>query len=283
MAIIRRPKFFPTINSVVTKQALVFPSNVSGADTAAPLVALKFLDPQNNGLPALGPSSVGTTWIWRAKYRQHTGYYVTFWWAQGNTGFDPGKAYYGCHPYPNTGTNAGTVHDWEIAASVGGDYRATRVAGGTTFKQVVKDTWFTQALRVDANGGSPKLILYTALPSVADADVIEITLGAGVLDSANYPLSPILMIGDSPWYAGYQHERLGGSLSEMKIFAKLLTQADTLSEAATLSSLVTTEGQANIWWGKNNFPTVDSLTCNYGTGRSFFWADAANKATLGDA
>ena len=56
--------------------------------------------------------------------------------------------------------------------------------------------------------------------------------------------------------------------------------ADMLSEAADMSQLVTTDGENNIWWGVNNFEHVDSLGCDYGTGRTFTWHDASYKATL---
>lgn len=261
----------------VPNAALEFPTNVSGSDTAAPLVALKYANPHSNGLPSAGPANAGATYIWRIRYVQQTGYYVCFWWGQGDAGFDPAKAYYGGHPYPTTANNTGTDHNWEIAGGGGGDFQVTRGGG---VKAVVKSEWFTQGLRVDYNAGVPKLIFYTALPSVANADVIEIDFPSGNLDAANNPPSPIMMIGDSPWYAGYQHERLGGRFAKMKMIAKLLSEADMLSEAANLDSLVTTDGQASIWWGKKNFGSVDDLTCDFGTARSFVWADTANKATL---
>lgn len=40
------------------------------------------------------------------------------------------------------------------------------------------------------------------------------------------------------------------------------------------------DGAAHVWYHKRGFATVDDLTCDAGTGRSFSWADASNKATL---
>lgn len=261
-------------------KALNFPSNVTGQSTTSPLVGFKVANPRSNGLPPAGPGNAGLTYIWRVKYRQQTGYYVLFWHGQGDGGFNPAKAYYGCHPYPTTANNLGTVHNWEIAAE-GGDYQMTRIAGGTTPKIVVKDVWFTQGLRVDYNGGAPRVIFYTALPSVADGDVIERVLAAGYLDAANDPPGPVLIFGDSPWKATYQEERLSGLLSHFKIFTTLMTEADMLTEAANLNSLATSVGSANLWHWKNNFATVDDLATDAGgTGPAFVYHDTANKCTL---
>ena len=61
------------------------------------------------------------------------------------------------------------------------------------------------------------------------------------------PPSPALTFGDSPWYASFQHERLSGVLRGIKIFNKVLSESDMLAEAAA-DTLVTNEGQANIWY-----------------------------------
>lgn len=273
MAIIVRYKKPLTVASA---KALRFPSNETGQSQTSPLVGIKVANPRSNGLPPAGPGNAGATYIWRVKYRQQTGYYVLFWHGQGDGGFNPSKAYYGCHPYPTTQNNTGTVHNWELAAE-GGDYQVTR-AGGT--KEVVKDVWFTQGLRVDYNGGSPRMIFYTDLPSTANADVIERVLAAGYLDAANDPPGPVLIFGDSPWKAGgYQEERLSGAVSHLKIFSTLKSEADMLTEAASLNTIPT--GTANLWYWKNNFETVDDLASDAGgTGPAFVYHDTANKCTL---
>ena len=70
----------------------------------------------------------------------------------------------------------GTTNDWEIAADYGRDIPTTR-AGSP--KLVVKDQWYTQALRVTRNAnGSKTLVFYNGLPSLANADVIEATVPA---------------------------------------------------------------------------------------------------------
>lgn len=272
----------PKGNAVFTNStlsALVFPSNISGGDTSAPYVAIQLLNPQSDGLPIWGPGNAGVTVIRRIKTVQQTGYYAQFWWSNDGFLWDSGSpnTYYGFHPYPDSSTNQGTTHSWEIASDFGGDFGTTR--GGSS-KTVVKDEWFLQALRVVKNGDATKLLtFYTSLPSTANADVIDASLSAGYGETN--PPSPRVTIGDSPWYAGFQHERASCYHGQIKIIAKALSEADILSEAANMTSLVTTDGISNIWWGKKGFASVDDLTCDYGTGRSFVWADTSNKGTLG--
>jgi hypothetical protein len=135
--------------------ALDFPSNVTGDDQAAPLVALQYADPQRDGLPFAGPEGRGVTYLWRVNQRAQTGYYVTLWWSQGDGGFTPSAQYVGGHPYPKVANNTGTTHRWEIAAPSGGDYFDTR-AGAATSKDVVYDVWRTQAVRVVRNADTSK-------------------------------------------------------------------------------------------------------------------------------
>jgi hypothetical protein len=253
---------------------LDFPSN--GGSPANAFVAFQFANPHLNGLPIWGPGGAGATYIWKIFPRQQTGYYVTFWWsnADGSFWWDNGQpnTYYGCHPYPKSGDASGTDHNWEIATDYGGDEVITRAGSPKT---VVKGRWYTQALRVTRNGnGTKTLVFYIDLPSVANADVIEWTLPAGYGETN--PPQPKLTIGDSPWYAGLQHERLSGIVRGFKFFNRVLSQADTLSEAAS-DNLVTSAGQANIWWKKIN-PTPTDLLCEAGTGRNPAWAQTTKAA-----
>ena len=266
--------------------SLSFPSNVTGSDTSAPFVAIQFADPQADGLPIWGTGSgasrLGVTYIWKYRPRQQTGYYVTMWWSNNGTLlWDSGSTntYYGAHPYPQSGNNTGTTHWWELAGTNGGaDYTSTLAA---TTKTVVQDVWYTQALRVIVNGDGTKTVrFYIDLPSTANGDIIQniATSTWGETD----PPDPAITFGDSPWYASFQHERMSGEFDSVKIIAKGLSESDMLSEAADMSQLVTSDGATYIWWGKNGFDSVDDLTCDFGTGRTFVWADTGNKATLGD-
>lgn len=252
---------------------LRFPSNGDSPSTAA--IIMRFESPQTNGLPIWGPSNAGVTYIWRVKYRQHTGYHALFWYGPySNFFWDGGSpgSYYGAHPYP-PGGGSGTTHNWEIAVE-GGD--TTNTLSGSP-KAVVKDQWFTQALRVTYNGDNTKTLrFYLDLPSVANGDIIEHVAGSGYGNS--YPSDAALYFGDSGW-TGPGNERMSGTLGRVKIFDKVLSETHMLQEAADMTQLVS-GNDANIWWGKNTFDTVDDLTCDYGTGRAFAWVDSGNKATL---
>lgn len=272
-------------SNVGGSNSLSFPSNVTGSDTAAPFVALQFLNPQSDGLPIWGTGSgasrLGVTYIWRYRPRQQTGYYVNFWWSNnGSFLWDGGgsNTYYGGHPYPQSANNTGTTHYWEIAGGDSGSDMILTLAG--TPRTVVQDVWYTQALRVIVNGdGSKTLRYYLDLPNLANTDIIQ----KSVLSTwgETNPPSPALTWGDSPWYASFQHECLSGELDSLKICAKGLSEADTVSEAGDMSTMVTTDGGNYVWYSKNGFDSVDDLTCPY-TSRTPVWADTGNKATLGD-
>ena len=142
---------------------------------------------------------------------------------------------------------------------------------------MVKDQWYSQALRVTPNGdGTKTLTFYTALPSTAAGDVIEWTVGSGYGNTN--PPAPALTFGDSPWYADYQHERLSGVLRGIKIFNRSLSESDTLAEAAS-DALATSQGTANIWYMNIN-PTPSDISDKSGKGHHPTWADPNNKATL---
>jgi hypothetical protein len=217
--------------------------------------------------------------MWRVNQRAQTGYYVTLWWSQGDGGFTPSAQYVGGHPYPNVANNTGTTHRWEIAAPSGGDYFDTR-AGSNTSKDVVYDVWRVQAVRVVRNNNASKTYtFYTDLPSIDPMDVLEWTSGTGGDVAETPPPSPTITIGDSPWYAGYQHERLSGLFGELIIDAAARSEAEILEQAQDMQHL-TSAFAADVWYFKPGWRTVDDVTCEGGTGRSLHWADSANKATL---
>jgi hypothetical protein len=244
---------------------LNFPSN--GDSPASAFVAFQFLNPQNDGLPIWGPNGAGATYMWKYRPRQQTGYYVTMWWSNNGSFTGP---YYGGHPYPRY--PAYTEHDWELAHETLDTI--TTLSGSSHL--VVKDVWYTQALRVWKNPNNSKTLrFYIALPSLAASDIIEVVTQVGYGDTN--PASPAITFGDSPWYPDFNHERLSGVLRGIKIFNKVLSEADTLAEAAS-DSLVTTEGQAHIWYKKIN-PKPDDLLCEAGTGRNPAWAQST-RATL---
>lgn len=253
--------------------AIEFPSNVSGTSNSSDYGVIQFANPDDNGLPITGPSNAGITVIRRVKPVQQTGYYAQFWYVPVAGAPINGEAYWGFHPYPSGGTS-GTTHYWEIATD-GGDVTAS-VAGPAI--EVTKGDWYLQALRVEHNGGSPIITFWTDLPSTANADKIVFSG-----DFGNVQTDYRIVIGNSPWMAGYQEERASCHHGQIKIIAKALSEADIVSEAGNMASLVTTDGQNSIWWGKNGFTSVDDLTCDYGTGRSFSRVDTGNILALGDA
>jgi len=255
---------------------LSFPSN--GDSPGSAFVAFQFLNPHLNGLPMWGANNGGVTYIWKYKPRQQAGYYVTLWWSNnGVFTWNGGKSdsYYGAHPYPRGGGTSTTSHDWEIGGmDYGSDFTNT-LAGAP--KPVVKDRWYTQALRITVNGdGTRTARFYTDLPSTAPADVIQAVAPSYFGNSI--PPQPALTFGDSPWYADYQHERLSGVLRGIKIFNKVLSEADTLAEAGS-DALVTSAGLTNVWYMNIN-PTPDDISDKSGKGHNPAWAQPANKATL---
>jgi len=255
---------------------LNFPSN--GDSPSGAFVAFQFQNPHLNGLPIWGANNGGVTYIWKYRPRQQAGYYVTLWWSNNGTfEWESGKpdSYYGAHPYPNGGGTSTTSHSWEIGGMDYGADNLNTLAGSP--KPVVKDRWYTQALRIVPNGnGTYTARFYIDLPSTASGNVIQAT-------SPSYfgnkiPPKPALTFGDSPWYANYQHERLSGVLRHIKIFNKVLSESDTLAEAAS-DSLVTGAGSANVWYMNIN-PTPSDISNKSGRGHNPAWADSANRATL---
>lgn len=255
---------------------LDFPSN--GNSPSGAFVAFQFLNPQANGLPMWGADNGGVTYIWKIKPRQQPGYYVTFWWSNNGTfEWNAGKpdSYYGAHPYPRGGGTGTTVHDWEIGGlDYGADFITTQSGASN---QVVKDRWYTQALRITVNAdGSKTGRFYVDLPSTAPGNVIQVNVPSYF--GAKNPPAPALTFGDSPWYANYQHERLSGVLRGVKIFNRALSESDTLAEAAA-DSIVTGQGAANVWYMNIN-PTPDDIRDKSGAGHHPAWADPSNRAKL---
>lgn len=257
-----------------TQNALSFPKNGDVPSTA--FVAFQFFNPQNNGLPLWGLADAGVTFIWEVTPHQQTGYFVTWWYSEAAGGFS-GESYYGCHPWPEF-YEPKSQHVWEMGGFGYGTDRYHNSIGDAI--KVVKGKKYIQGFRGiknGATGGTKTGTFYPLLPSVLGKDKITFTSPAGWAD-ATVP-SPALTFGDSPWYAAFQNERMGGILGRVKIFNQALTEADMVLEANDMTRLVTAAGAASIWWGKTNYSSVDDLTCNYGTGRAFAWANA-NKAQL---
>ncbi len=262
--------------------AIQFADNlvIGGSNTNAPFIAIQLLNPQSNGLPIWGASGGGVTVIRKIKQLNSVGYQAQFWWSNnGSFLWNSGSAgsYWGMHPYPPGGvTGTSWVH--EIASDAGGDFfdssGSTTPANGTS---VSINTTYLQGMQVSrANANSKTLTYFFNLPSTAAANTVSVNVTTASFGESDPP-SPAVTIGDSPWYSFFQHERAAMILDSIKIFTPKLSDADMLLESANMNAIVTSAGATNIWWGKNGFNSVDDLTCSYGTGRTFAWADAGNK------
>ena len=254
---------------------LNFPSN--GDAPANAFVAFQWFNPQDNGLPMWGPDNKGATYIWKYRPRQQDGYYVTMWYSRADGHFNQGTplydAYYGGHPYPfpPRGGDSNPNHAWELAGMEDG--RDTLGTGGSdddsTARTVVKDVWHTQALRITYNADGTKTArFYFNLPLTAESDYIEYRSTADYGETT--PRSPAITFGDSPWYADFQHERMSGVIRHIKIIAKSLSEVDIIAEAQS-ETLVTADGQANVWYMNIN-PTPDDITDKSGAGNDPVWA-----------
>lgn len=250
------------------------PKNTNGNENNLPYSVIEFDRPDLDGLPLWGPSGQGITVIRRVMYEQAPGYKASEWLSRSDGQFD--GVCWGAHPYPSPASNTSTGHVWEVAAG-GNDYTLNR-EGNTIALETGR--WYLQAIRVNrVNSGQKFVSLYVDLPSLADADVIDsgdlFSIGEGTIATLKY------IRGDSPWFASFQNERHGGYYAQTKIIAKLMSEADCVSEAADMTQLVTPDAQAWIWWGKKGFTSIDDLTCDFGTGRSFVRNDSSNLITLG--
>lgn len=269
---VRAPTKARTAGGVLS--ALLMPSNVNGNENNLPYSVLEFNRPDLDGLPMWGPSGQGVTIIQRVKYLQAPGYKASRWMTRSDGNFD--GVCWGAHPYPVGGGNTTTTHQKEVGAG-GNDHLTTRAGG--SFSLTVGQ-WYVEGIRVNRVSSSQKFVsFYCNLPSLANADVIDsgdlFSIGEGTISSLKF------IMGDSPWYANFQNERHGGYYAETKIIAKLMSEADMVTEAGDMSRLVTPDAQSWIWWGKRGFRTVDDLTCDFGTGRSLVRNDASNLITLG--
>lgn len=256
--------------------ALRFPTNVSGGDQSAPACWLEFASPHLNGLPILGPGGAGHTRFARVKFRAQTGYRVVDWLCRADGSIDPpdgdGNFYVGGHPYPQNGANTGTSWYHEVA-SHGADQINT-LAGGPV--AVDLDRWYSQALVVTDNGsGGMFALLYFDLESISNATKILLEVpDAGYVGTT--PSNFKLIIGDSPWFASYQHERLGGSLGPYLRVDRAMSEAEVGAQGANLFAL-TPASLANLWFYKRTWRSVNDMTCDGGSGRVLTKVDSASQ------
>lgn len=293
---------------MTTRFGILFPGNdgrsgggvVDPNPAYTPNIAIEYLHPENNGCPFGGPSGAGWTMLRRIfPFAQtaagasnggtaNTRYAGQFWLSNISGFVTSGDtwlwnngvplSHVGMHYWPPVNTTADWL--WEIAAEAGD---RTDFNGSGQSIPVTGDMrrWFTQGLRSVKNGdGTYTFTAWPDLPSVANAKKIEYTTL-----STNYDVVPPLLgftIGDSPWSfeTGYQHESASCIQGEFMIVAKAMTEADIVIQSANFDKLLVADALNNIWYGKNNFKTIDDLTCDFGTGRSWQWHDSAYKGKL---
>jgi hypothetical protein len=245
---------------------LDFPRNDEVPDGQT--VRFKFVNPHTRGLPIYGPGGNGVTYIFKVRPRQQTGYYTTFFWANddgnGNTatfewaGSGVADSYYGAHPYPHDGTNplfgGGTTHQWEISVE-----QADFVNGA-----VDKDVWYTQVMRVWADGTGKHHEFYWDWPSTDPAHLVAHS--SATTWGNTPPPAPALTFGDAPWAPG--RELCSCILRGIQIYSSLLSLADIHDEIASPQSTVA--GRASVWYLNLN-PTPTDITDKSGRGNHPDW------------
>lgn len=207
------------------------------------------------------------TYLWRVKLRRQPGYYTTFFW--GPDGPFTGKAYYGCHPYPDgphgPGKHASMSHKWEL--SIDGDDIVADANGHST--QLGYDAWMTQALRVRETAFEKIHEFYWDLPDTGKVIVRALHRSYGVPP----PEDPALTFGDAPWSLG--KERLSGILRGIQLYSAALSLPDLLAEAS--APLSTGAGKAGIWY-LNLDPRPDDISDKSGRGHHPEWVGEARAA-----
>ena len=203
------------------------------------------------------------TYIWRAYPGQQSGYYTAFFW-----GNDDGKnnlstflwksgggadSYYGAHPYPNPPPN-GSAHNWEISIEQQ-DFQNGAV---------VYNKWYTQALRVWADGSGKHHEFYWDLPAT-DASH-RVTRDSDPTWGNAKPPVPALTWGDAPWAPG--NEVWNGILRGIQVYSANLSVADIQKEAN--APLSTSAGSQSIWYLNTN-PTPSDITDKSGKGHHPEW------------
>lgn len=203
------------------------------------------------------------TYIWRAHPRRQAGYYTAFFWGNddGKGTLDtflwaPGRdadSYYGAHPYP-VPRPLGTNHRWEVSV----------VRDDILNGDVVYDRWFTQAMRVWADGRGKHHQFFWDLPHTDRAHSVRYT--ACPSWGNRMPPVPALTWGDAPWAPG--KEVWHGVLRGIQVYSARLGLDDILAEAALPRS--TAAGAASLWYLNRN-PTPDDIGDKSGRGHHPEW------------
>ncbi len=245
-----------SVTVTVTGSGAVLGLDFPGSAAVATTMRFRFFNPL-----AIFPA----TYIWRAYPRQQNGYYTAFFWGNddGNedlstflwAGPNEADSFYGAHPYPDGGGSGTPTHQWEIAVQ-----QADFVNG-----VVVYDRWYTQALRVWADGtGRKHHEFYWDLPNTDAGHMVSRTTNS---DWGNRtPPVPALTWGDAPWAPG--REVWNGILRGIQVYSTDLSVPDILTEAN--APLSTPSGAANVWYLNLN-PTPSDISDQSGEGHNPEW------------
>lgn len=284
-----------TDNSNFGQFALRFPSNSSASNNTDPYAVIEFVNPHLDGMRMWGANNTdGITVIRKLKTIAQAGYFAGFWYTRGDGQFNSPTLlpYWGFHPYPDPPPSA-TNHCYEIAINgldiVNASGQDWNDAGSNKIA-VPHGTTHLEAIRITRNNANSKTLrFYTNLPNVDNPNCVEYTVTVAGYGETDLSESPKITIGDSPWWAVFQHERFSCDLDTIKIFNAVLSEADVVSESEDFSRIVTSAGQASIWWGRNGFDSSHiinggSIQSHYGINRSFTIvnpsSDSAHKLSL---
>lgn len=260
--------------SAVIRTGLTFPSNnAAGSDIG--------LDWSG---PAMVPRNTHTV-IWKARYVQQTGYYAWAWHVRADNTWGASQFEFGTHPYPassgsvsgtgqaQNGTGAaGTVHYFEIAGLLGGDFLTS--PGGAAGLQVTKGVWYTQARQTEIISGTT--VRHRFWPDIDNNPSFVIV--------QDYPLSGLasppamkFRFGASPWTAsGSANEECpSGTFRHFLMYDRVLSLAEIQAKAALTEDDTT---DVNVWYSNIN-PTPSDVSDKSGRGRSPAWANA-NRPSL---
>ena len=279
---------FASVASAET--GLIWPNNdVAQAYPAGKMAAFRWALPSDNGLPmwgtGAGNSRTGVTYMWELTFDAGAAdYATTMFYSRCDGYFDsnPGiQDYMGFHPYPDPPPSSSN-HKWEISTEYS-DFFATNQPNAK--KVVVDGQKFVQGVIVDVNDGdgTKTAVFYLDLPSTAPDDIISHTFPSGYGDTPG--TSHCLQFGDAPWaeIGVAANESTQGIFRGLKIIAKTLTEADLITEAASLNTntMQTTDGINNVWYS-NVDPTPTDISDKSAAGHDPAWFDVAYKPTLYD-
>jgi hypothetical protein len=218
------------------------------------------------------PNIVPLTLLWKVMPIQHAGFHSTFFHGRTDGAFVGDSTYFGCHPYPQGGSN-GTTHNWEISKNgvddiVDENGNSTVVVKGTVGSPV----WFSQAARARNVGSDSEVDFWWDLRTSVNRRIHRRDAGHLLTNAAS---SPALMSGDAAWAPN--NERLSGILRGLQYYQSdvSITHIQALevleSNAAVLSYCA---ANSITPWYVNMNPTPSDITDKSGAGHHPAWVSS---------